>query len=72
MDTIKSSAEMVVEKAKEAAEFLKPKLEAAYVGAVPVAEKIFNEYPNFLLIFSPPHSAPHSPPHYYIYIYNYN
>lgn len=59
MESLKASAETVVEKAKETAEYLKPKLEAAYETAKPVAEKIFNEYPLFLL-HSP--SAPYPPP----------
>jgi hypothetical protein len=55
MESLKASAEMVVEKAKETAEYLKPKLEAAFDSAKPVAEKIFNEYPRqlFLPLFFP-------------------
>jgi hypothetical protein len=45
MDTLKSSAESVVEKAKETTDTIKPKLEQAYETAKPVVEKILNEYP---------------------------
>jgi hypothetical protein len=55
MESLKHSAEIVVEKAKETVEHIKPKLEAAYETAKPVAEKIFNEYLYFhtSLPFSP-------------------
>lgn len=66
MESIKAGAETVVEKAKETAEFLKPKIGAAYEAAKPVAEKVFNEYPTCLssppppsfLLLSPPFSSP--------------
>lgn len=59
MESIKAGAETVVEKAKETAEFLKPKIGAAYEAAKPVAEKVFNEYPTCLS--SPPLLSPPLP-----------